>query len=153
VTVPLAPGAWTLRMRADDPEAPLGGLLPGWFSLAEPMTVPLATGNVQLDQLPVTLTGTVTVNGEPPVRLTGGAGECGFTGPAAFVTVSNTSGTYSGTARVDCTTSATPQWKVSVPAHGGDTYRVQLQGADQSVPFNLLRELVPVVQNLDVPKP
>ncbi len=152
VTAPLAPGAWTLRMRAYDPEAPLGGLLPGWFALAEAVTVPVATGNVKLDQRPVPLAGKITVNGATPVTIPGSTAECTFTGPAAFLSFESGAGTYAGTARVDCTSGQAPSWARSFFVHAGDTYRFFLQGADQPTPFNLVLQRVPVVQNLDVPR-
>jgi hypothetical protein len=137
-------------MRANDPEAPLGGLLPGWFSLPEAFTVPVATSTVQLDQKPVSLAGTITVNGAEPAILGSNGAVCGFTGPAAFVRYRSASGSYEGSSRVDCTTGQAPNWTVAFPVHGPDRYDFWLEGSTLAPAFNLLTEATPVIHTLDV---
>jgi hypothetical protein len=148
VTTPLAPGEWKVRVRADDPNAPLGGLLSGWVSVPA-FTVPVATGTVLVDEKPLSISGTIQVNGKQPQRADTSKA-CGFTGPAAFLHVKSQSGSYEGTARIQCTSGQEPSWTVTVPLQGPEKYDVALEGSALAPPFNVLLERVPVATALEV---
>ena len=95
VTAPLTPGAWTVRVRADDQNVPLAGMLAGWVRGPD-FTVPTMTGNVQVNETPLTVRGTVKVNNDVP--KVSGATACPATGPAGVLHYRSSSGSYESAA-------------------------------------------------------
>lgn len=150
-SAPLAPGAWKVRVRADDPQAPLGGLLPGWVALPEPIAVPLASGNVQLDQTPVQLAGAVYVNGRLPVREGTNLATCGFDGLAGLVHLANADRTYTDAVAVDCMKDQTT-WAFNTWVQGPGVYSFAVEPTEARPQFNLAPYKLPVLWNVEIRK-
>lgn len=126
--------------------------MPGTVFRPDPFTVPLVTGNVLVDELPLAVSGRVTVNGEDPRALTDPL--CSGSEGLAKVLVSNAKGTWESAITLECASgqSIASRFKFSSVVQAGDDYAFEVAPIEGGPVTNLLPYRVPVLRGVKLTK-